>query len=93
MKIEDLKFEKHYHDPSGTQAIINFTNGYSASVITGNWFYTSNEEPFEIAVMTHDGAICYDTPITDDVMGYLTEEAANDVLRKISELPKREVSK
>ncbi len=92
MKIKDLEFKEHY-TLSGTQAIVSFPNGYAASILTGGWFYTDDEHPYEIAVMTSEGAICYGTPITDDVVGYLTEDEANEILKKISELPKREVSK
>ncbi len=86
MKIKDLEFKKRNHCPSGTRAVISFDNGYSASVITGNWSYTDEEHPYEIAVMAK-GAICYSTPITEDVVGYLTENAANEILEQISELP------
>ncbi len=87
MKIKDLKFEKHSFFTSGSRAFVLFANGYGASVITGYGSYMTEDAPFEIAVTTHEGAVCYDTPITDDVIGYLTEDAANDILRKISELP------
>lgn len=85
--IADLKFGSH---PSkvfgGKRAEYYFPNGYGASVITGGNAYHSDEEPYEIAVMLA-GNVCYDTPITDDVLGYLTEEAANEVLAQIEALP------
>ena len=84
MEIKDLDFKPHHF--SGTIAKAKFPNGYGASVITGEEFYTSETQPFEIAVLDDDG-IAYDTPVTDDVCGYLTESAANDILKQISELP------
>lgn len=66
--------------------ILSFKNGYQASVITGKMFYSSDDEPYEVAVMRND-EIVYDTPITNDVLGYLTAHEVNDVLAKIEDLP------
>lgn len=89
VKISDLVFEAHHSASFGGQAAKHtFPNGYTASVITGGHRYSNNEEPYEIAVM-QGGDLCYDTPVTEDVLGYLTEEAANDILQQIANLPKR----
>jgi hypothetical protein len=40
---------------------------------------------YELAVFK-DGEICYDTPITDDVIGYLRPEDVTDVMVKIQQL-------
>lgn len=89
VKISDLGFEPHIYASFGGDAVKHtFPNGYTASVITGGRSYSSDESPYEIAVM-YDGYLCYDTPITNDVLGYLTEEAANEVLQQIAALPKR----
>ena len=86
MKVTDLDFNIH---PIGTglQAIAEFDNGFSASVVVGKLFYSRIDAPYEIAVL-ENGIITYDTPITDDVLGYLTEDEANDVLAQIEALPK-----
>ena len=86
MEIKDLDFKTHKSSPDGKQAKVTFPNGYGASVITGEVFYTSETQPYEIAVLD-DGSITYNTPVTDDVCGFLTESAANDILKQISELP------
>ena len=86
MKINQIEFEPHKLCLGGKQAVVNFDNGYSASIITGEMFYSSNEKPYEIAVLDGDG-ITYKTPITDDVLGYLTEEEANEALERIELLP------
>jgi len=65
-----------------------FENGYSASVISGKAFYTDEYNPYEIAVM-YDDAVIYDTPITDDVIGYLNEREAEKILQAIKLLPVR----
>lgn len=42
---------------------------------------------FELAVM-EDGRVCYDTPITDDVLGYLPVVGVISILDKIRDLKK-----
>ena len=95
MKITDLEFKPHPVGLGGTQAKPSFANGYGASVITGScwacclpggYFYTTITEPYEIAVIGPNGKLDYTTPVTDDVCGYLTEDAANAVLAQIEAL-------
>lgn len=84
-------FEKHhglykcepYH--GGVQWIFNFKNGYGASVITGSIAYCNKLQPYELAVLKH-GRLCYDTPITDDVIGYLTSNEVYELLDRIEQL-------
>jgi hypothetical protein len=33
-----------------------------------------------------DGNLTYDTPVTNDVIGYLTEEDVTDVMKQVQEL-------
>lgn len=87
VKISDLLFKANKTN-GGSRAVSNFDNGYQASVITGGWAYTTEDKPYEIAVMCNYD-LCYDTPVTDGVLGYLTEEAANEILQQIAALPKR----
>lgn len=61
-----------------------FSNGYGASVISNNRSYGGPDE-FELAVMK-DGKVCYDTPITDDILGYLEPEEVAEYLEQIKEL-------
>ena len=69
----------------GTQWKFEFDNGYGASVITGSIAYCNEVQPYELAVLKH-GELCYDTPITDDVNGYLTSNEVYDLLDKIEQL-------
>lgn len=62
-----------------------FDNGYGASVITGGIAYCNEGQPYELAVLEH-GELCYDTPITDDVIGYLTSNEVYDLLDRIEQL-------
>jgi hypothetical protein len=39
-----------------------------------------------LAVLSIDGELSYDTPITNDVLGYLTDKDVTEVLIKIQQL-------
>lgn len=67
------------------QAMVDFKNGYSASVSCHEFSYGGDQGLFEIAVM-HNGEIDYTTPITSDVLGYLTEQDVLDTCNKIGAL-------
>ena len=85
MKVTDLEF-KAYATGSGGQAVIKFPNGFGASIVTGPLFYSSLERPYEIAVLDSEGSLTYDTSVTDNVCGYLTEDEANEILAQIEAL-------
>jgi len=84
--FSDLEFKTH---PSGegVQALIYFDNGYGASVVRTPFSYGGDRGKYELAIY-HKGSICYDTHITNDVIGYLTEDEVTDFLRQIQELEK-----
>ena len=71
------------------QVIYEFPNGYGASVITGSVAQADAGRPYEVAVFLN-GNICYDTPVTDDVIPYLDEFDVLRVLNEIKALPIRE---
>lgn len=79
-------FVEHKLFNNGEQVIFEFNNGYGASVITGMIAYGGINGLFEIAV-TRNGYLCYDTPITNDVIGYLTIDEVLKVLDDIEQLP------
>ena len=62
-----------------------FENGYGASVIRTPTSLGGPEGYFELAVLK-DGNITYDTAITDDVIGWLTQEQVNELLKQIEAL-------
>jgi len=68
------------------QKIYTFDNGYGASVICNQGSYGNDNGLFELAVLDKDGKLCYDTPITDDVEGYLTFQGVADILKEIESL-------
>ena len=69
----------------GRQWKFEFDNGYGASVITGGIAYCNESQPYELAVLK-DNDLCYDTPITDDIIGYLTSNEVYDLLDRIEQL-------
>lgn len=68
------------------QYIYDFDNGFGASVIRHRYSYGGEDGLYELAVLK-DGHLCYDTEITSDVCGYLSEEEVNELLHKIEALP------
>lgn len=85
--FKKLKFQPHPSWVPATQAKITFDNGYGASVISGMNSYSSYSAPYELGVLGPDGHLTYDTPITNDVIGYLKETEVNDYLNQIAALP------
>ena len=85
--FQDLKFVARTWD-NGVTARITFPNGYTASVVKGDHTYGGRNGLYELAVM-HDGELVYDTPVTNDVLGYLTEGDVTEHLNEIACLPPR----
>jgi hypothetical protein len=83
--FEELKFQSHPMG-MGKQCIVQFPNGYGASVVQGEHTYGGKDGLYEIAVFGKDGHISYSTPITDDVLGYLSEEEVEKTLIDIKNL-------
>jgi len=83
--FKDLEFKPHPGNMGGVQAIASFDNGYGASVVKTPYTYGGRDGLYELAVLNNDG-IAYDTPITNDVLGYLSEKDVTEVLIKIQQL-------
>lgn len=62
-----------------------FDNGYEVSVVKGKYTYGGDNGLYELAIFKN-GEICYDTPITNDVIGYLRPIDVTDVMEKIQQL-------
>jgi hypothetical protein len=81
--------EKDLHN--GTQVVHKFENNYGASVVRHDFSYGRESGLFEIAVVLFDSdgdwSINYETPITDDVVGHLSQKEVDDILKLIELLP------
>lgn len=80
----------------GEQIVVAFDNGYAASVIRGPYTYGGDQGLWEVAVLEGEGdwnegtwSLTYDTPITDDVIGHLSDDERDEVLDRIEALPSR----
>ena len=69
----------------GIQKVYKFPNGYGASVIKHRGSYGYSEGLWELAVL-NEGELCYDTEITNDVIGYLNDPEVDRYLRRIIQL-------
>ena len=84
-KFEELNFQSHPMG-MGQQCIVQFSNGYGASIVQGPHTYGGSDGLYELAVFGKDGSISYDTPVTSDVEGYLTEDMVTGLLEQIQKL-------
>ena len=84
-QFNDLQFKQH-RELNGVVARITFDNGYGASVVKHEFSYGGKDGLYELAVLDKDGELTYDTPITNDVIGYLREVDVTDVMEKIQKL-------
>jgi len=84
--FKDIEFKPNpMGEDFGIVSRTQFDNGYEASVVKSQYTYGGDKGLYELAVFK-DGEICYDTPITDDVIGYLRPEDVTDVMAKIQQL-------
>ena len=83
--FNDLEFKPH-SNMNGIMSRIEFENGYGASVVKGEYTYGGKDGLYELAVLDSNGDLIYDTPITSDVEGYLSEAQVTDLLIKIQQL-------
>ena len=93
-QFKDLKFESHPVG-EGLSAKLFFKNGYGVSVIRFSMSigrygsYTSNESEWELAVLLGNEdawSLTYDTEITDDVMGHLSNMEVTDIMKRIQQI-------
>lgn len=84
--FEELEFKDHPNGMGGVQAKIQFANGFGASIVKTPFSYGGKNGLYELAVFGQDGHITYDTPITDDVLGHLSEAEVTVTLAQIQAL-------
>ena len=85
--IEDLSKHKVVRQSlfDGYGYTCNFDNGYGISIIKHSGSYGGTDDQFEVAVLKGD-RICYTTPITNDVLGWLTEDEVVFAAKKVAAL-------
>lgn len=85
MKLADLTSHPHFR---GVRYQGLFPNGYGVSVI-----HEDDGVHYEMAVLTHregrKALLTYDTPVTDDVLRYLDEDAVGALADRVRALPPR----
>lgn len=84
---EYLKIDEEYL--GGPHKVYKFPNNYGASVIKNPYSYGGKENLWEVGVVFFDGdhyELTYSTPITGDVLGYLTDEEVENTLEQIKNL-------
>ena len=86
--FNDLQFKEHPRGAvyGGIISRIIFDNGYGATIVQGPHSYGGADGLYELAVVGKNDEICYDTPVTSDVEGYLSETQVTDLLIKIQQL-------
>jgi len=67
-------------------ARVMFDNGYGASVVIGPHTYGGEDGLYELAVLDSNGNLTYETPVTGDVEGYLSEDDVTKLLEQIQNL-------
>jgi len=95
-------YEANDRGSMGKQLIAHYPNGYGASVIQGPYSYGGDSGLYELAVLHEsrrrvveigdDGMeLCFRTPITNDVIGYLTAEEVVGHLHEIARLERNDL--
>lgn len=83
----------HYGEVfDGVQYVFKFTNGFGASVVKFRGTYGYQNDKWELAVIKfdteHSFDLVYNTDITDDVIGNLSDDEVNKLLDRIKNLDK-----
>ena len=71
---------------NGLSYVFVFDNGYGASVIKHKYSYGNENDLFELAILDKNGEITNDTYITNDVLGWLTNEEVIECFKQIQSL-------
>ena len=70
----------------GIQYLAFFPNLYGVSIVKSEYSYGGKDGLWELAVLEGDEdewELTYSTPITSNVLGYLTEDEVNEIVDKV----------
>jgi hypothetical protein len=86
--FKDLEFELINDTPFmvGKKSRMHFDNGFGVSVVSHSFSYGGRDGLYEVAVLDKNGELTYDTPVTNDVIGYLRENGVTKVMKEVQEL-------
>jgi hypothetical protein len=87
--FDALQFSAHKGLGNTDRAVMFFDNGYGVSVVCGTGTYGGGEGLYELGVIIGNPksyTLTYATPVTDDVLGYLTEQDVTDTMAKVAAL-------
>ena len=81
--FDDLIFEPHATQMNGDELWCKYELGtYGVSVVFGSIFYSDGIETYEVAI-TKNNILNYETDITNDVIGYITEDKVSIVMKYV----------
>lgn len=89
IKFSDLNFQPDINYPDGIATRHFFPNGYGVSVVRFPGSYGYEQGLYEVAVIKgidDDFELCYDTPVTDDVMGHCDEVDVENIMKEVQAL-------
>lgn len=101
MTFNDLVFEQddeeqaalRWYDPTEHAHYI-FDNNYGVSVVRGPYTHGGLKGLYELAVLyiapdSNESELVYDTPVTNNVEGYLTPDDVTKLMKQVEALPPR----
>ena len=83
--FKDLNFVTHPNNLEGLQARMDFKNNYGVSVVKFNGSYGSQDDLWEVGIM-YEKRLTYSTHITNDVLGWQTEENVTEIMKQVQNL-------
>ena len=92
--FDNIEFRQH-PDGEGSHGLIFFPGGYGLSLIRIKHPYSTryssytDDKTWEVAILKgtkEQWEICYDTEITNDVLGYQTKEDINKIIKHVQRL-------
>lgn len=86
-----MKMELTFREEGGVQRIYSFHNGYSVSALMTPFSYGGKQGLWEAGIMKKDcqdeWSMVYTTPLTNDVVGGLTDAELADFVNAVRSLP------